>query len=487
MSPSGSLGRLARVPTGVLGLDTILDGGFFEAGLVIVQGPPGSGKTILGNQLCFNHARMGGRALYVTLLAETHTRMLLHLHSMDYFDPARIPDGVYYISAFPALEAEGLPGLMRLLWAEVRGRQASLLVLDGLVSIEQEAGSPMAFKRFVHELQTQATVAGCGVVLLTDSHGEIVPTAVEHTIVDAVIEMRSRLYGWRAQRDLEVVKRRGDTFLRGRHAFRITGSGIQVYPRFEAMLTTPSEDVTPAAARLSTGLPELDDMFGGGIPEGSTTMVTGLAGVGKTALGLHFLGGCGEGEQGVIFSASESPAALRSKAAALGLQTAALLDRGHIGVAWSPGDSGMLDEICGALLAEIDRRGARRLVMDGVAGLVRLAPDPDRIPYVFAALRHGMRARGVTTLFTTEHADPGAPPPGLPDLSGITDNIVSMRLLERRSALVRLIQVRKARNAAIDTRMRTFEIGPRGIQVAPSHDWADAALDPGPWPRHAGT
>src|SRR5689334_15393802 len=143
---------LKRLPTGVPGLDTVLRGGFLRGGIFIVQGSPGAGKTILGNQICFHHVAQGGRALYVTLLAENHARMLLHIGCLDFFDEAVIPDRLYYISAFHVLEQEGLPALMNLLRREVQARGASFLVLDGLSAIEETAASSREFKKFIHEL-----------------------------------------------------------------------------------------------------------------------------------------------------------------------------------------------------------------------------------------------------------------------------------------------------------------------------------------------
>src|ERR1700761_1127665 len=118
--------RLERLPTGVPGLDTILRGGFLRDGTFIIQGSPGAGKTILGNQICFRHVASGGRALYVTLLAENHARMLLHIGQLGFFEEAAIPDHLYYISAFSVLEETGLTGVLDLLRREMQARGVSV-------------------------------------------------------------------------------------------------------------------------------------------------------------------------------------------------------------------------------------------------------------------------------------------------------------------------------------------------------------------------
>src|SRR5678815_2525961 len=123
--------ELARVTSGVPGLDVILAGGFLKSSTYIVSGPPGAGKTILGNQICFHHVGNGGRALYVTLLAESHERMLALLGSMRFFDPQRIASSLQYVSAYKTLEEHGLDGLLELLRKALREHKASLLMIDG--------------------------------------------------------------------------------------------------------------------------------------------------------------------------------------------------------------------------------------------------------------------------------------------------------------------------------------------------------------------
>jgi len=469
-----------RVSSGIEGFDTILAGGFIPGGITIVQGRPGAGKTILGNQMCFNHARAGGKALYVTLLAESHARMLMHLSSLDFFDQSAIPDRVYYVSAFSVLEADGLRGLLDLLRREVRAHGATMLVLDGLVAADLQTSSDVEFKKFIHELQIQATVTDCSMFLLTSGDAGNQATA-EHTMVDCVVDVRSRLYGWRSERDVEVLKRRGASHLQGCHAFTITDAGITVHPRFEAVRSGAPGGARPSGAPVPSGLPPLDRMFGGGIPRNSMTMLEGPPGVGKTTLGLHFLGPCSAAEPGLLFTTSDSPESLLAKARALGLPAADLIEAGHVEVVWQPGTEGLLDAAFHRLVHEARRKRARRLCIDSLGELLQLAPDPARLPAVFTTLLHELRGLGITSLCTVEADDStghsGAlAAPGLPysRLAGITDNIIVMRLVEQRSSLVRMLLVLKARDAPVDHRLRVFEIGAQGIAIAPGFGDPDA-------------
>src|SRR4051794_23706947 len=266
--------ELERMSSGIPGLDIILSGGgFLKGGLYIIQGPPGTGKTTFGNQLCFHHVASGGRALYVTLLAEYHARMMQHLSVMTFFDGSKIPDQLTYLNGLSVLETDGLDGLSAQLRREVTRQNVSVLVLDGIASAKRLAGGKQAFNKFVHELQAVAIATGCTMFMLTSAEG--VQVTPENTMVDGIIELTDQLMGWSAESYLQVVKLRGSAFLRGRHAFKITGDGIVVHPRIEALLARPSRADQGGVGRVSSGVDQLDVMLGGGLPESSTSMVMG--------------------------------------------------------------------------------------------------------------------------------------------------------------------------------------------------------------------
>ena len=218
-----SISGFDRLPSGIAGLDTILNGGFLKGGLYIVQGPPGAGKTTFGNQICFNHIAGGAKALYLTLLAEYHARMMQHLGSMSFFDMTKIPDQLSYLNGLRVLRDEGLKGLLTLLRREITTRGISLLVLDGIVTARRTLEDDQAFSEFVHELQAIAIATDCTMFMLTSAQG--IKTTPEHTMVDGIIELSDRTMGWASESVMKVIKFRGSGVLRGLHTFKITGDG----------------------------------------------------------------------------------------------------------------------------------------------------------------------------------------------------------------------------------------------------------------------
>jgi circadian clock protein KaiC len=456
---------LKRVRSGITGLDEILRGGFLEGGVYIIQGTPGAGKTILGNEVCFRHASAGGRAAYVTLLAELHTRMLQHLSSMSFFNEAVIPDALYYVSAFHTLEDAGLKGLINVLRREIKGQRASLLVLDGLVAAEESAQSDREFKKFIHEIQAHAGASDCTVLLLTS--GGLRTVSAEHTMVDGVIELEDQLFDFRTERSLQVRKFRGSGFLRGRHPYRITDEGIKLFPRIEVALATPSRSDVLPPSKLATGIEGLDDMLGGGLPACSTTGLIGASGVGKTTLGLQFLSFASAQERGLFFGFFETPHGLALKARNLSLAFGPAVERGDVEVLWQAQREHVLDELAYRLLEAVRRRNVRRLFIDGVGGFVESATYPQRISRFFACLANELRALGATTIFTMETLDIVGASVRVPvaGLSALVDNLMFMRFLEQQSSLHRLLSVNKVRDSDHDPQLREFFITDRGVSL----------------------
>ena len=466
---------IERMPTLVPGIDTILRGGFLSGGLYMILGAPGMGKTILANQIIYNLARRGHRALFVTVLGENHGRMILHLRQMRFFDASLMPDQVSYISAFQAFDDEGLAGLANLLRREILAHQATLLVVDDMSAVQAKATDTFGMKRFTHELQTLASLTNCTMFLLTTSFDRT--SGVERTMVDGLIELLQRSHGSRTERRFVVHKLRGTDFLGGEHAFAITHDGVAAFPRIEAAFRRAEFPAIMSASRLSCGIDQLDAMFGGGIPAASTTAVMGATGAGKTTIGLHFLSASSATEPGLMFGAYEPAARLRFKAALMGFDLAGAEQRGEVEILWHPIGEHIPDELGHLLLDAVRRRKVKRLVIDGISVFQEAAVEPDRIVRFWSALSNELRAQGVTTLYTIELQELAGPDFRTP-VSGIAslgEVMMLLRYVELRSRLHRMISLLKVREGAFDTTIREFTISDSGIIVGEAFDLVAAA------------
>ena len=475
MTDASSTG-LDRRLSGVAGLDTILGGGFFKGGLYIVQGTPGTGKTTLATQVCFHEIAAGGHALYVTLLAEYHARMMQHLGGMSFFDMSKIPDQLSYISGFSTLRQDGLKGLLALLRREITSRRVSLLILDGFSTAQRSASDEQEFNEFVHELQGIAIATDCTMFLLSAREG--VGNTPEYTIVDGILELSNLLTGWSIERGLQVVKFRGTDFLPGLHACRITDDGLMIYPRIEALLASPSRPDPGATGTVSSGVGRLDAMLGGGLPAASTTMFMGPSGIGKTTLGLHFLSRSSEAEPGLLFGFYETPARIEAKLDRVCKPLRPLLDSGALEVLWQPPTDGLLDAYGERLLEAVHRRGVRRLFIDGLGAFQSVNGAPGRMGNFLTSLMNELRVLGVTTVYTLEVPDVVGPHIHAPigDLSSLAENLVLLRYIEVRSHLYRLISVLKVRDSDFDPSLHRFTLTSNGPVIEDSFESAEAIM-----------
>jgi len=228
------------IVSGIPGLDVILGGGFLRGGVYMVLGSPGVGKTILGNQLCFEQVASGGQAIYITLLTESHARLVAHQSHFEFFDPQCIGRSLYYISGYEALETERLKGLLELVGNAVRQHKATFLVIDGLVTAGAMAQSELELKKFIHELQVLVELVGCTTLLLTGANANEDQYPMR-TMVDGLVRLSVETAGMGAVRTIEVMKFRGGANFLGRHFLEITKTGIVIHPRTEALLGRVSD------------------------------------------------------------------------------------------------------------------------------------------------------------------------------------------------------------------------------------------------------
>ena len=470
--------RLERVTSGIPGLDEVLHGGFLKAGVYILIGTPGAGKTIFANQIAFHHAAKGGEVLYLSLLAESHARLFAHMENLKFFDAGAVSRSIHYVSGYHSLEQDGLTGLLQLLRREMRERKATLLVLDGLVSAEAFAQSSLALKKFVHELQTLVSFMDCTAFLLT-SGSEPHMGKAEHTMVDGLIELTNDVIGVRQLRLVQVKKFRGSPHLGGTHPFEITSDGVTVYPRLESRVTEKTHAPRENPRRCPSGIPDLDVMLGGGIDEGSPTLLLGPAGCGKTLYSLAFLsGGLEAGENVVYMGFHESPARLLAKAGRIGIDLRKHYDSGALEIIWHPNVDFLADALVDQLLRTVAAKKATRVVIDSLHGLRSSIVIDERIVRFLSALANELRVGTVTSYFIEETKQLFSPIVDVPTtgLSGLVDNILFLRTVELRSQLYRVAAVLKTREYSHDTHLRTFTVSDQGIELGDQLLNAEAIL-----------
>src|ERR1700724_3347440 len=371
---------MGRLRTGLSDLDLILGGGLEPGSLVILAGAPGTGKTILAQQICFANATPEHKALYYTTLSEPHIKLVRHLEPFHFFKPEALGKSVDFIHLGELVAEAGEPGAEPVVTEVV---QKCLETKPAVVVID----SAKALRDFVsdHELRTAlyglaSRVAHTEALLVLV--GEYTPReiegGVEFSLADGIIQLAYEPHEPVDRRWLRVVKLRGGDHLVGKHSFRIRQKGFEVFPRLETL--APNGTVEPEG-RVASGIPRLDELMGGGMGAGGATVVLGPSGAGKTILGLRFaVQGLEAGERGLYVSFQETGEQLVRKAASFGWNIADAWKSGQLAIHYVPVGELDLDAIAAAVRRELTTGSVRRVVIDSLAELGFAAREADRLP-----------------------------------------------------------------------------------------------------------
>jgi len=469
LAEGAHLNQLRRLKSGIQGLDELLKGGFVAGSSYIIQGRPGSGKTILANQIGFNHARDGGRVLFATLLAEPHERLFQFLSTLSFFDKDKIGDQIQFVSAFDTMENDGLDEVVKLLRREIVRQKSTVMILDGLLNARSRADSPLNTKRFISELQGHAAFAGCTVFFLTSS--QLDDGSPEHTMVDGVLELGEELVGTKSIRRIKMRKTRGSSAIPGAHECEITDDGLVVYPRLESTVTHSAMRDSDHVTVISSGIAGLDRLIGGGVMASSVTLLMGPSGSGKTSLGLSFLGQSTVEAPGLHLGFYESPQRLRMKAASLGVDFHALEASGALTILWKSISTELIDKLALDLLRVVEEKSIKRVFIDSLGGMTRVAADKSRILDLYTALMGELRARNVTVVASWEvisllGGEIDAP---APDLSCIVDNLLVLRFVQEQAELKRQLSILKIRDNPYDPALLEVLFSDQGLDVKKVH------------------
>lgn len=452
-----------RISSGIAALDHVLGGGLPRYAICVLTGPPGSGKTIMAQQCVFANATRERPGVYLSTVSEPLEKILRYGQTLSFFDAAAIGTRVHYDDLGGTLGTEGLPGVLAHLRELIRRHQPSVLAIDGFKALQPYAESTHMFRRFLHELSGMLSAFPVTTLWIGEYDEAEVANAPELAVADAIISLSTGEVAERVGRMLSVRKLRGGDYRSGRHAYRISEAGLSVFPR----LADPpqEEDYSVERERVSSGIPALDVMLSDGYWPGASTLLAGPTGIGKTVMGLQFLfHGARHGEPGVIAAFQENPPQLEHMIQPFGWSLAH--DNVHL-LYRNPIDL-YLDEWVYDLLDDIERTGARRVLIDSLSELEFTSIDMTRFrEFTYSLLSRCLR-RGVSVMMTYEVPELF----GLRTLGGhgapqLADNILVLQYHLDGDRMGRTITVLKTRASHHDPQVRPFEITEAGISLIP--------------------
>jgi circadian clock protein KaiC len=468
--------RAASAPlasTGVTGLDAILGGGLPSSRLYLLDGSPGTGKTTLALQMLLAGVARSESGLYVTLsesreeLREVAVSHGWTLDGIDVFElPADDLDSTReaYTLFHPA-EVE-LQEVIDRMFAAVERSGARLVVLDSLSEMRLLARDPLRFRRQILALKQFFAARQCTVLLLDDK------TAPEgdlqlHSLAHGVIQLEHIALEYGAERRrLQVLKLRGRRFHGGYHDFRIRTGGLAVYPRIQRQDAAPVEIVHRA---LPSGSPELDTLLGGGLPSGTSLLVTGPAGTGKSVLATQYAcAAATRGEKVRFYLFDERLGTFTMRAAGLGMDIREMSTDGRLTLCQVEPTERSPGEFAHDVVRAVEDDGVQMVVIDSINGYLQSMPEERLLPVQVHELLSYLAGRGVTSVLTlVQRGIFGSPVDEAADVSYLADTVVLLRYFEVRGAVRQAISVVKKRSGDHERTIRECRVGKGGLRGGP--------------------
>jgi circadian clock protein KaiC len=459
---------IARVQTGIHNLDGILHGGLPRGSLIVIAGAPGSGKTILAQQIGFHLASPTHPVLFFSTLSEPAAKSLLYLRQFSFCDVKKVDKSVKFVDLGVLLRTKGLSAAAALIMKHVKEVKPALVVIDSFKVFDDLAGSKEELRKFGYEISVNLMAWETTALLL----GEYGPVEYHSnaffSIVDGVIVLSQRESLGEQQRFCQIVKMRGTDHSRDDHPFVITANGIEM---FAPRVTIHREGVAASAdTRCKTHIDKLDEILGPGIPWGSSLLIGGVAGTGKTVLSLEFIyRGAQAGEKGILFSFEETEERLRAAARGLGWDLDHEIKRGMVEIVFIPQPDIMVEAHLLMIQERIAAMKAKRVVIDSVSVFLHKVTDPQLSrEKVFHLCTIVQNAQAVG-FFPTDI------PYGSTQVSRfgveetVVDGVIILTCTEEGAERERYIEVYKLRNTGHLKGRHNMEIGPGGVTIFPRY------------------
>lgn len=462
-----------RAQTGVLGLDDVLTGGLLHGCFCLVQGDPGSGKTTLGLQFLLEGKRLGESCLYITLsetkeeienVAKSHGWsiegiVLLELSTIEHL---LAPDA--QTSVFHPFEMD-LQKVSQQIYQEAKRVKARRVVFDSLSELRLMAQSSLRYRRQLLMLKQEFARLGSTVLLLDDKMDRAGVHSDPHimSLSQGVIEMEqlSTVYG-ATRRKMRVFKMRAMNFRNGWHDYSIDRGGLNVFPR----LIAAEHHTDFVRERVPSGIDELDSLLGGGLDRGTTTLVLGAAGTGKSSLAMQFAVNMAErGEQAIFYTFDETLGIMLSRSRALRMPLSKHIETGMLSAQQvdpaelSPGEFAVRVQRC-------VEKGARLVVIDSLNGYLKSMPGEQYLATQLHELASFLNQQGVITIvIMAQHGVVAGREVPL-DISYLADTVLALRYFESAGMVRQALSVMKKRSGVHERNLREFRLEPgSGIRV----------------------
>lgn len=461
----------ARAKTGVSGLDDILHGGLTEGHVFLLEGSPGTGKTTIALSFLREGEKRGETGLYITLSeTDKELRMGAASHgwdigpSINVFElvpPESLLDGDHQQSLLYSSDLE-LGETTRLIFETVERVKPKRIVLDSLSEIRLLAQSSLRYRRQILALKHYFARNGATVLLLDDLTADTADKTV-HSVVHGVVHLEELAPEYGAERRrVRITKYRGTAYRGGYHDMKIRTGGVEVYPRLVAL----EHRVGFTREMMSSGVPEFDDLLGGGIEQGSSILVLGPAGAGKSLIAIQFVMSAIErGEKAAMFLFDEEMGLLFKRMQAMGIDLRAEVDRGNLQIEQLDAAELSPGEFAHRVRYLVTEAQAKTVVIDSLNGYQAAMPEENSLILHMHELLQFLNRQGATTILTVaQHGlvgDMKAPV----DITYLADSVILLRYFEALGKMRRALSVIKKRTGKHEDTIREYRIDEGGLTV----------------------
>jgi circadian clock protein KaiC len=451
--------------TGVAGLDLILNGGLEPGAVVALAGTPGTGKTILAQQICFAAGSPDHKGVYYTTVSEPDTKLVRHLEQFSFFDQGSLGSRVEHIHLGDFLRParpEGLGPLVEEIVRKTLDEEPAVVVLDSAKMLRDFADE-RALRRALYDLTGRFAETRTVLLLLGEYSAEELGSGVEFSLADGIIQLEYEVREPVDRRTLRIVKMRGGSSVPGRHTFQIDSGGVRIFPRIETLVPAA---VVSATGRMHSGIPGLEGLMPGGMRLGDDTLVMGPSGAGKTAFALRWITqGLEEGETCLFVTFQDTADHLMAMGAAFGWDLRAARADGRLVISYVAMGDLDLDVLAADVRTNLAERPVRRIAIDSLAELVLADREWDRFPAYMRSLVGLVRAAGVSFLATSETIGTTISSQSLEGLMFLFDNVMDLRYIEEESGLGRALNIIKMRNRPHAMTLNRVTITDAGLTV----------------------